>query len=74
MGFAERGKRNTIIGRDKRQFFAPGYVKLNEEAVTEAKEYDRTGQSSMREQARRWDVGYGTIWQATHGVTPADVS
>jgi hypothetical protein len=52
----------------------PDKVKLSEEAVTEAREYYKAGFASMRELARRRDVGYSTIWQAIHGVTWADVA
>jgi hypothetical protein len=74
MPLAKRGERNAILGRDRRLLMPPDKVKLSEEAVTEAREYYKAGFASMRELARRRDVGYSTIWQAIHGVTWADVA
>lgn len=49
-------------------------VRLSEAVVAGARESYKAGRVGMRELARRYDVGYSTIWQAIHGFTWADVS
>src|SRR5262245_21765397 len=74
MPVARRGKKNVIIGRDKRLLMPPHMVKLSENAVREARADYKAGRYSLRTLARQLGVVHTTLGSAIRGITWADVA
>jgi hypothetical protein len=74
MPVAKRGKKNIIIGRDKRLLMPPHMVKLSEDAVREARADYKAGRYSLRTLAKQLGVVHKTLGSAIRGITWADVA